>query len=84
MPSYYHVHHGYGQGRRHDDDDHRSKKSDADDDDNADGDHEKKSRITLDWRDYVALFIALLETVALPMLLLIGVILVTLVALRLV
>jgi hypothetical protein len=83
MPSYYHVHHSYGQGkRRYGDDDDGSKKNDEDGDD-TDSDDERKSGITLDWRDYVALFIALLETVALPMLVLIAVILVTLVMLRL-
>jgi hypothetical protein len=83
MPSYHHVHHGYGQGKpQHDDDDDRSKNNNEDGDD-ADGHDERKSGITLDWKDYVALFIALLETVALPMLVLIAVILVTLVMLRL-
>jgi hypothetical protein len=61
---------------------------DGDDDDNDGGDGHgddegSKRGITLDWRDYVALFIALLQTVALPMLLLIAVILATLVVLRL-
>jgi hypothetical protein len=80
MPSY---HHGYGQGKpQHDDDDDRSKNNSEDGDD-ADGHDERKSGITFDWKDYVALFIALLETVALPMLVLIAVILVTLVMLRL-
>jgi hypothetical protein len=37
----------------------------------------------LDWKDYVAIFIALLQTVALPILLLIVAIVVALLALRL-
>ncbi|HVC27572.1 MAG TPA: hypothetical protein VND40_05370 [Nitrososphaerales archaeon] len=37
----------------------------------------------LDWKDYLAMFIALLQTVALPMLLLVALILAALVVLRL-
>ena len=53
MPSYHHVDYNYAQGRqRHGDEDDRSKK----DDDDSDGDDydERKNRITLDWRDYLA------------------------------
>jgi hypothetical protein len=37
----------------------------------------------LEWRDYLALFLAMLQTVALPLLVLVAVVLVALVALRL-
>ncbi len=46
------------------------------------GDKEKKKTSNLDWRDYVALFIASLETVFLPLVILIGILIAVFVVIR--
>ncbi|MGD0396325.1 MAG: hypothetical protein ABSB26_05365 [Nitrososphaerales archaeon] len=43
---------------------------------------EKKKSANLDWRDYVALFIASLETVFLPLVILIGILIAVFVVIR--